>query len=95
MLIEAGASVRKSDGNGRPLAVLAAVGRYGTITREELPSEWFRRLAAAGMDINETWQGSTALDWLDRLGLAGSESARTITSLGGRRTKPVPENARF
>lgn len=95
MLIAAGASSRSTDDNGRPLAVLAAIGRYGYITREELPPTWFHRLAEAGADFNATWQGSSSLDWLDKMGLTNSETARVIAELGGRRIKPVPANLRF
>jgi hypothetical protein len=95
MLIAAGASVRAADDRGHPLAVLAAIGRYGYITREQLSPTWLRRLGAAGVDFNATWQGSSALDWLDKMQLGDSETARTIADFGGRRIKPVPPNARF
>lgn len=95
MLISAGATINVADDNGRPLAVLAAVGRYGGMTRQHLPPEWFERLVAAGMNINATWKGGSALDWLDLLEMSDHETARAITKLGGRRIKPLPKGERF
>lgn len=95
MLLAARASIRAKDDNGRPLAVLMAVGRYGQITRQELPVAWLRRLVAGGMDVNETWQGSSALDWLDKMQMGNSEMALAIVALGGRRIVPVASNMRF
>jgi len=95
MLISAGAKIDVTDDNGRPLAVLAAVGRYGEITRKQLSPKWFERLVPAGMNINATWKGGSALDWLDHLEMGDSETARTITKLGGRRIKPLPAGERF
>ncbi|KTE17815.1 hypothetical protein [Sphingopyxis sp. H115] len=95
MLISAGATINVADDNGRPLAVLAAVGRYGAMTKQHLPPEWFERLVAAGMNINATWKGGSALDWLDHLEMSDDETERAITRLGGRRIKPLPKGERF
>jgi len=94
-LISAGATIDVTDDNGRPLAVLAAVGRYGSMTRQHLPPEWFERLVAAGMNINATWKGGSALDWLDHFEMSDDATARAITKLGGRRIKPLPKGERF
>jgi hypothetical protein len=100
-LIAAGASLGATDAHGRPLAVLAVTGRYdprgGMRPRQELAAGWLTRLAAAGMDVNATWLGSTALDWLDRMEMADTPTARELAALGGRRLSPAPprDGSRF
>jgi hypothetical protein len=85
LLLAAGASTDVRDPLGRPLAVRTIIGTTGVNT--PLPRGWLRRLQQAGMDINATWQGSTALDWLDARGGANSDWARELIALGGRRLR--------
>jgi len=47
------------------------------------------------MNINATWKGGSALDWLDHLEMSDGERARTITKLGGRGIKLLPKGERF
>jgi ankyrin repeat protein len=92
LLLAAGASVHATDSYDRPLAVLAVTDQYdprGMRTLAELPPDWLDRLARAGMDVNATWLGSTALDWADALGMSDSATARALVRLGGRRVKPA------
>lgn len=93
ILLQAGASTKMNDAHGRPVAVLAVTGQYdprGLITRQELPPSWLRRLVAAGMDINATWLGSSALDWLDMMGMSDTNTAKEVTALGGKRITKAP-----
>lgn len=96
LLLDAGASVSGTEEDGRPLVVLLVAGRFGSNgSGDQLPIEWLDRLAAAGMDVNAVWQGSSALDWLDKLHQSDSAMARALSDRGVRRVKPVPERARY
>lgn len=93
ILLQAGASTKVNDARGRPVAVLAVTGQYdprGGSTREELPPSWLRRLVAAGIDINATWLGSSALDWLDMMGMSDTNTAKEVTAFGGKRITKAP-----
>lgn len=93
ILLAHGASLRAIGSDRRPLAVYLATGQYdprGMITREEISPDWIERLAGEGMDVNATWLESTALDWLDAMGMRGSRTARTFEQLGGRRIRVAP-----
>ena len=93
LLLARGASIRAAAYDGRPLAVLLATGRYDprrTTSGLGVRPGWITRLVRAGMDVNTTWLGSTALDWLDSMGMAETPMAREFERLGGRRVRPAP-----
>lgn len=86
LLLAAGASLNVRDWQGRPLAVMTVIG---TGVNTPLPPGWLTRLKRAGVDVNATWQGSTALDWLEARGGGDSDTARELIRLGGRRLRPT------
>lgn len=94
LLLAAGASLEVQDWQGRPLAVMAVIG---TGVHQPLPPGWLTRLKQAGVDVNATWQGSTALDWLEARGGGDSDTARELIRLAGRRlrTATVEESDRL
>jgi hypothetical protein len=100
VLLEAGASARAVDEGGRPLVILAVLGQYDGMTRDEPPPGWIRRLADAGMDVNATWKEMTALDWLNHMKMGDTRTARELQALGGKtsgdlKTSTSPKHGRL